>query len=392
MRTIASRLTSIGITLLFAAGTARAGQYVQTNLVSNTSGVAQQTDPTLLNPWGIAYATKGPFWIANQYSSSASVYAVNNLTSTANLLPVGVNNLDGTVPPLPSSLNNYGPTGQVSPDAPGITTNSTDFQISAGGREAAFIFSNLDGSISAWAGGKTTTIEANVVGASFTGLAIGNSGGQAFIYAADQNSTNVDIFNSKWQKIGTLAADPNGLPTGYTAFNVQNINGTLFVTYVNPNVALGGIVDEYSTDGKFLKRLITDTTGTNLQSPWGMAIAPANWGQFGGDLLIGNNAGNGWINAYTLGGTWEGFVTLKNGTPFSEGNLWGMTFGNGGAAGSKDVLYFAAGLPSATGGLFGAVSFVPEPSSAILGLIAVGSLTAVWGWKTRRRAHREGLI
>jgi hypothetical protein len=116
MRTIADRLTSIGITLLFAAGTARAGSHTQTNLVSNTSGVAQQTDPTLLHPWGIAYSTTGPFWIADQYSSSASVYAVTaGSTSTPNLLHVGVTNLDGTEPPLSPSLNNYGPTGLQSP-------------------------------------------------------------------------------------------------------------------------------------------------------------------------------------------------------------------------------------------------------------------------------------
>ena len=225
-----------------------------------------------------------------------------------------------------------------------------------------------------------------MAGASFTGLGIGNSGGQAFIYAADQNSPNVNIFNSKWQMTGNFT-DPN-LPAGFTAFNVQNIGGILYVTFANPNNPLGGIVDEFKTDGTFIKTLISDAAGRHLDTPWGLAIAPKGWGQFGGDLLVGNNDGDGTINAYTLGGVWQGQITLQNGT-FSQGELWGMTFGNGGSGGSKNVLYFAAGLPGATNGLFGAIS-TPEPSSGVLGLIALGALTAGWRWKKRRR--RRGTL
>ena len=269
--------------------------------------------------------------------------------------------------------------------APGITTGSTDFQVSGG--KSSFIFDNLDGSISAWRFGlSNAVIETSVAGASFTGLAIGNtSTGAAQIYAADQNSPNVYVFNSSWAKIGALT-DPNGLPSGYTAFNVQNIGGTLYVTYVNPNNPIGGIVDEYTTDGKFITRLIDDSAGAHLDTPWGLAIAPAGWGKFGGDLLVGNNDGDGTINAYTLGGVWQGQLTLNTGTAFSEAELWGIGFGNGGSAGSADTLYFAAGLPGATDGLIGAINSVPEPSSAILGLIAVGMLAGGWRYQSRRQA------
>ena len=106
--------------------------------------------------------------------------------------------------------------------------------------------------------------------------------------------------------------DPN-LPGGFTAFNVQNIGGILYVTYANPNNPLGGIVDEFNTDGTFIKTLISDAAGTHLQTPWGLAIAPTGWGQFGGDLLVGNNDGDGTINAYTLGGVWQGQITLRTG-------------------------------------------------------------------------------
>ena len=233
----------------------------------------------------------------------------------------------------------------------------------------------------------SAAITATVAGASFTGLAIGNtSGGAAQIYAADQNSANVDIFNSLWQQAGTLT-DPS-LPAGFTAFNVQNLSGTLFVTYANPNNPLGGIVDEFNTNGNMISRLITDPTGTHLDSPWGVAIAPAGWGQFAGDLLIGNNGGDGTINAYSLGGVQQGQIMI-NGSPFSEQQLWALTFGNGTSAGSANDLYFSAGFTAdATNGLVGAIS-VPEPTTAVLGLLAIGQLAAGRRLRNCRRAARS---
>jgi uncharacterized protein (TIGR03118 family) len=389
MRTIAKRLTWIALTLMLAAGTAHgAGGYVQTNLISDIPGMAQHTDLNLIDPWGISFSTGSPFWISNQGAGAQGIgtttlYSVpgstGGLTSGNTALIVTVPNVGNA-----AASDANGPTGQVATGAPGITTVPTDFQLN--GSKASFIFANFDGSISAWNGGSSATImpTATVAGASFTGLAIGNSGGAAFLYAADQNSPNVYIFNSKWQMTGTLAADPN-LPTGYTAFNVQNLGGVLYVTYANQANPLGGIVDEYRTDGTLIGRLITDVPGTHLQQPWGAAIAPPGWGQFGGDLLIGNNNGDGTINAYTPGGTWLGQLTLANGKVFSQAELWALTFGNGGNGGSQSVLYFDAGLPGQHDGLFGALS-TPEPGSAVLGLIAVATLGAGWTWKNRRRA------
>ena len=235
-------------------------------------------------------------------------------------LVVGVTNQGNAAP---SSAN--GPTGQVSPTAPGITTSSTaDFLLN--GAQASFIFDNLDGSISAWNGGASSTIEANVAGASFTGLAIGNtSTGAAQLYAADQNSGNIDVFNSQWTMTGSFT-DPNfsSFPSGYAAFNVQTlmVNGTqtLFVTYANQATS-GGIVDEFTTNGTFIKTLIDDPTGQHLNSPWGLAIAPASWGQFGGDLLVGNNNGPGEINAYNLNGVFEGTLMLNTAQPFAAADL-----------------------------------------------------------------------
>jgi uncharacterized protein (TIGR03118 family) len=385
-----SRLAVILCVLLIAVGSAQAGPvFTQTNLVTNDQSVvqAQQTNPNLINPWGVSESTGSPLWVSGQGSGIASVYALKGTSSSGSLLNVPVPNQGGAPP---SGAN--GPTGQVSTGAAGITTQSTDFQVPQGTTtgKAAFIFANLDGSISAWRGGLTgnaAVIEVPAVpGASFTGLAIGNAtGGAAEIFAADQNSGNVDVFNSAWQNTGSFT-DPN-LPAGFTAFNVQNLGGNLFVTFANPNNPLGGVVDEFSTDGKLLSTVISDAAGTHLDSPWGVAIAPASWGQFGGDLLVGNNGGDGWINAFTLGGQWQGQIELNNGQPFSEQQLWGLTFGSGSAnGGSPNVLYFAAGFDAAgDDGLLGAIAPLPEPSSVILVLSAVSLLAGRWAWKNARR-------
>lgn len=369
-------LLAILASVCLVAGQARA-QYVQTNLVANTTGIAPITDPNLTNPWGISFSTTSPLWVSNQVSGTATVYNISVTPPTGPILTEGIVN-EGNAAPSPAN----GPTGQVSTAAPGITTVATDFPVT--GSKAAFIFDNLDGSISAWRGGLTSSvIEATVAGASFTGLAIGNpTPGVSQIYAADQNSNGIDVFNSAWQLQGAMV-DPS-LPAGFTAFNVQNINGVLFATYANPNNPLGGFVDEFSTSGAFIQRLISDPSGTHLDSPWGVALAPAGWGQFGGDLLIGNNGGDGTINAYSLTGVQLGQIQLSNGSLFSEGNLWGLEFGNGGSAGSVNTLDFAAGLESGVDGLVGTIS-VPEPSSAVLGLLAIGQLAG-----RRRLRNRRG--
>ena len=365
--------------------------YLQTNLVSDIQGMANFTDPNLKDPWGISFSATSPFWISDQASNfqnastgnSSPVSTLYSSSGSPESLIVNIPNQNNA--PADSATN--GPTGQVSTSAPGITTSSTDFQVVGpnGGpsHEASFIFANMDGSISAWAGknsgtpiaNTTATIKANVAGASFTGLAIANNPAAAVngasgiqIYAADQNSGNIDVFNSKWQLTKTFS-DPNfaKFPAGYTAFNVQNlsVNGTqtLFVTYTNQSIPSGGIVDEFTTNGTFIKTLINDPTGKWLDNPWGLTIAPQSFGKFGGDLLVGNNGGNGWINAFDpMNGHFQGVLTLGSGQPFSENNLWALTFGNGGSGGLANTLYFTAG-PGGTDGLFGSLQAIPSLSA-----------------------------
>ena len=341
--------------------------------------MAQQTDPNLKDPWGLSFSTGSPFWISDQaanlnnVSEATTVYSVSDtqpLTSSGQLLKVGIPNQGGASP----NPNNNGPTGQVNTHAPGINTSSTDFELPMpNGKEANFIFANMDGSISAWNGGAgaNAIIVATVPGASFTGLAIGNtSTGAAQLYAADQKSGNIDVFNNQFKMTGTFS-DPNfaKFPAGYAAFNVQNLslNGkqTLFVTYTNQSIPTsGGIVDEFTTDGKFIKTLINDTAAKWLNEPWGLTIAPMSFGKFGGDLLVGNNNGNNWINAFDprMINDFEGTLTLGSSQPFSENNLWALSFGNGGGAGSTNTLFFTAG-PGGTDGLFGALQAIPSLSA-----------------------------
>jgi uncharacterized protein (TIGR03118 family) len=411
-------LLSTALVYLVLAAPASA-QYQQTNIVSDGSVSATLIDPNLKDPWGVSFSTGSPFWISDQASNFQNA-STGNSSAVATLLTVPSN---GSAPSIPGLIVNVpnqgnaaadstanGPTGQVAVGAPGVATTSTDFQVVGpnGGatHQASFIFANLDGSISAWAGGSTGTPIANttatleattvVTGASFTGLAIANNptaaiGGAsgAQIYAADQNSGNIDVFNSAWQKVGTFT-DPH-LPANYTAFNVQNIGGILFVTFANQNNPLGGIVDEFAADGTFLKRLIDNSTATaphgDLQQPWGMALAPKSFGQFGGDLLVGNNGGDGWINAFNpTTGAFVGSLTLDTGHFFHEGNLWSLSFGNGASGGNANTLYFTAGLNAAgSEGLFGSLTSVPEPGSLLL--VGIGGTIAAVTHLRRRKGR-----
>jgi uncharacterized protein (TIGR03118 family) len=243
---------------------------------------------------------------------------------------------------------------------------------------ASFIFANLNGTITAWNGSlghsanTLAALEATVAGASYTGLAIDNTTQQ--IYAANDKAGTIDVFNSSFTKISLPAGafvDPN-LPPGLVPFNVQEINGLIYVTYA-PSSHTGqttapagtGVVAVFSTSGAFVSQLIT---GGALAAPWGIALAPANFGLFSGDLLVGNfSYDDSEINAFNpTTGAFEGTLPIDVGAGNTPGGLWDLTFGNGGSGGSPDVLYFTDGINGETDGLFGAISVVPEPSSLLL--------------------------
>ena len=324
--------------LLVAARPAAAGGYQVTNLVSNTPGVAAATDPNLVNPWGISASPSGPFWVSNNGTNTSTLY------NTANT-PIGL------VVSTPTQDPKLGPTGQV-------FNGSADF----GGKN--FLFASEDGTLSGWKGGADGT-QAVVVAsgaahnADYTGIAIANHE----LFAANIAGGGLDVFNSTFGAVATIT-DSNA--NGSSPFNVQNVGGTLYVTYTGKG---GDFLDSLDPNTFAFTRL---ATGGALHGAWGLAQAPASFGAFGGDLLVGNFF-NGAINAYDKAGAFQGAMTDANGSAIVIPGLWSLTAGNGGAGGAASSVYFAAGGPTETSGLFGRLdpaAPVPEASTTVsLGLL-----------------------
>jgi uncharacterized protein (TIGR03118 family) len=313
-----------------------------------------------------------PFWVSDQGKGLSTLYATPPGTPLQLVVTV-----PGGTPPV------TGPTGIVANTAAGFDVN---------GMPAAFIFANLAGKIAGWNGMPTlnnAVTEATIPGAVFTGLAEASNASGTFLYAADFMNGKIDVFNSSYAQT-TLSGsftDPN-LPAGYHPYNIQAVNNKLYVEYAPilnglPVVGSGnGVVDVFNTDGKFVQRLISN--GSQLNVPWGIVMAPSNFGQFSRDLLVGN-FGNGWINAFNpTSGTFVGTLDVTGGTPFAEPALWSLNFGIGGKGGTPGVLYFTSGLTLAqTGGLLGSLS-VPTPEPATLTLLGTG-LIGLLGLGRRKR-------
>lgn len=330
------------------------GDFVQTNLVSDIQGMAATTDPNLVNPWGLVAGPNGPWWVANNGTGTSTLYNGQGVPfPPGNPLIVNV--------PGPSKINGT-PTGIV------FNTSGTGFNVSAGSASGSsiFLFDNLDGTISGWnptVNKNNAIAEVKQPGAVFTGLAIGTGPqGQTLLYAADTKNGVIDVYDQNFNQVTTLPGnftDPN-LPAGFKPFNIQNINGKLYVEYSSSN---SGIVDVYNTDGTLDKqvnktgRLIT---GGPLDKPWGVAQAPSDFGKFSNDLLIGN-FGNGNINAFNpKTGKFIGELTTSSGQPFEEDHLWSLQFGNGGANGPANTLFFTAGINGEKNGLFGSLQTEPK--------------------------------
>jgi uncharacterized protein (TIGR03118 family) len=354
--------------VLMLASPVVAQHYVQENLVSDLAspqgGSPKIIDPNLINPWGVASSPTSPFWVSNQGTGTATLYSVNGSTGTVSKAPLVVH--------IPASLVGAppGPTGQ-------IFNPTQDFVVSSGTASgpALFIFSALNGTISGWNPGvppppPSTVAQLGAVGsprpAVYTGLAMGMRGTDPFLYAANAAAGRVDVFDKHFSQVNLPGSfhDPT-LPAGDVPFNIVNIRGALFVTYEGPT----GVVNIFDTDGNFVKRF---ATGGSLLNPWGIALAPAQFGKFSNALLIGNfnNSqigpnGPGWISGFDLDtGDFRG-VLGDRGAPIKIDALWSLRFGNGANGGIPNVLYFSAGIGSAPGvalethGLFGSLSWQP---------------------------------
>lgn len=340
--------------------------YLQHNLVSDLPGLADHTDTNLLNPWGISFSATSPFWISDNHAGVSTLY---NSSGTPQSLIV-------TIPP---------PTGGTPPASPsGTIFNSTTNFIVSGTTPARFIFATEEGTISAWASGAAAVLKVDnsTAGTVYKGLASGSSGGSNYLYAADFHNGRIDVFNANFGP-ATLAgsfADAT-IPAGYAPFNVQNIGGWLYVTYAlqGPGAhddASGpghGYVNMFDTSGHMLQRLASAGV---LNSPWGLAKAPAGFGGFAGALLVGN-FGDGRINAFDpSNGTWLGTVNDTNGLPVAIQGLWALAFGNGGNGGEPHTLYFTAGLNGENDGLFGSLA----PVMPVFTTVSDKGIAAALNW------------
>ena len=369
------RLMFFGGLGVLVSSSARGGEYVQTNIVSDGATAAPNQDPNLKNPWGMSFSTTSPFWVSNQGSNTATLYNPQG-SPVKQALTV-------TIPT--TSSGPQGPTGQV-------FNNTSAFPVS-NGSPAHFIFANLNGTISAWNAGTAAQLEATTGGAVYTGLAL-NTSGSTYLYAANAaGAGGIMVFDTNFHDVtGTnfigKFVDPNPVP-GFTPYNIQRLSdGNLYVTYAattSTGAPLpGGYVDEYDTAGNFIRRIVN---GGPINAPWGLAIAPSNFGPLSGDLLIGNLY-NSKINAYSLGSTpqLQGSITVDTGFTSPVG-LWALAFGNG-TTGNSDTLYITAGINDQKDGLFGNISFVPEPSSGLL-LILGGLIVGACQAARHRRKTRE---
>jgi uncharacterized protein (TIGR03118 family) len=266
-------------TMGLTVSTAWATVFSQANLVSDVPGLAAITDPKLKNPWGVSFSPTSPFWILDQGTNTSTLYSVNRAGISKAPLEV-------SIPTTPAGPQ--GPTGQV---------NNCTSSFLANTAPASFIFANLNGTISAWNGsaGTTAQVKATTAGAVYTGLAIGSNASGPLLYAANGAQNRIDVFNGSFAAVNLGAnAFVNTDPrlAGLVPFYVAKINDRIYLTYAVPGRAAqisapegSGTVANFDTSGNLIRTLIA---GSDLASPWGITLAPAGFGDFGGDLLVGN--------------------------------------------------------------------------------------------------------
>jgi len=367
-------LTIASVLAFSTLGMAQA--YHQTNFVSDIQGLAPTSDGHLLNPWGLIASSTSPWWVSDNNGGVSTLYDGN----TGAIVPLVVN-----IPPLDANGNGTGtPTGVV-------FTGASGFMFTANGTTAASVFTFVteDGTIVAWGPAinpNDLPHDAFVVvpnsanptaatGAVYKGATIAQmkAGGPFFLYVTNIRAGRIEVYDTSFKPVTLGGRDDDDdafrdeeIPEGFAPFNVQEINGNLYVTFAKQNASKHddfdfpgfGFVDKFSPKGKLLERL---EHGPWLNAPWGVALAPANFGFFSNHLLIGN-AGSGQVAVYDDSGRFDGLLRDVNGHAIQNDRLWALRFGNDHAAGPSNWLFFTAGISDEAHGLFG--FFTPADNSA----------------------------
>jgi uncharacterized protein (TIGR03118 family) len=317
-------------------------RYQVVNLVADTAGYnATIIDPSLKNAWGIAIGPTGAFWVSSNHKGVTTVYDNNGATL---LRPVAI----------PSVNDQFGgaPTGVV-------YNPTSDFRIPITSQISKFIFAGEGGTLHAWSAGDATQIVADrsAAGAVYKGIAMANDSGANYLYAANFKGRRIDVFDQNFNYVTKSFSDPS-IPSDFGPFNIQNIGGTLYVTYAklkspddedDEKGAGNGFINTFTPSGALIGRFATQGT---LNSPWGIVLAPESFGQFRNAILVGN-FGDGRINVFDSNGKFEGQLSDGKSIITIDG-LWALTFPqNGAPAAGQNQLYFSAGPNDETHGVFG---------------------------------------
>jgi len=323
-------------------------RYQQINLVSDIAGVAQVQDTNLVNGWGISYHPTFPFWVSDNGTGVTTLYSVTNDASGA---PHAA-----TVPLVISIPGNGSVSGQVA-------NNSTAFN------SDIFLFVSEDGTVSGWRPdlGNAAEVLASRPTAVYKGVTVASVGTNTLLLAANFREGTLDVYDGDSNTFRQYS--DSTAPAGYAPFNVQNLNGTIFVTFAKQDSAKK---DDVSGRGRGLIDMFDVNTGTfqrfaagsraggkvkQMNSPWGLALAPSTFGEHANELLVGN-FGSGTIMSFDATGHFRGLLKRDNERPVTIDGLWGLTVGAGGASGVASDLYFSAGPNGEQHGLFGVIQAV----------------------------------
>lgn len=341
----------------FAQSANSSQHYKQTNLIADTDGVANVTDPNLVNPWGLARSSTSPWWVSDNGTGLSTLYS-----GTGSVVPLVV-----TVPPSDPTTGNTGtPTGVV-------FNGGTGFEIKKG-FPAVFIFVTEDGTISGWnpkVDGTNAIIKVNqkeksvFKGATMATVNLPFFGPQSFLYVADFRRGRVQIYDSRFHHVPEMEElfDDDQLPPGFAPFNVQNIGGNIFVSFAMQDSdkhdevdgAGLGYVDVFSPEGRRLRRL---QHGPWFNAPWGLTQASSDFGSHSHEILVGQ-FGSGEILAFNaVTGRFEGRLHDASNAPIKIDGLWGLGFGNDATAGPATTLFFSAGTDHEAHGLFGTITAI----------------------------------